>query len=136
MSPLYTSAFTHIHTQLYIFVSLICVLCGSLMNCRYRRGLSNNCTEGTLLKYSPRRQKCPSHAPRGLQLFTSEGTLVASLERNVTFLVFLEEVLTLLYRSNSSVCITVLGCMLFLQSFIFVSRCCQRHTAEAGAPAK
>ncbi|KAI4812698.1 hypothetical protein KUCAC02_024066 [Chaenocephalus aceratus] len=57
----------------------------------YRRGLSNNCTEGTLLKYSPRRQKCPSHAPRGLQLFTSEGTLVAALERNVTFLVFLEE---------------------------------------------
>ncbi|KAK5854139.1 hypothetical protein PBY51_015235 [Eleginops maclovinus] len=57
----------------------------------YRRGLSNNCTEGTLLKYSPRRQKCPSHAPRGLQLFTSEGTLIATLERNVTFLVFLEE---------------------------------------------
>ncbi|XP_029306406.1 LOW QUALITY PROTEIN: VPS10 domain-containing receptor SorCS1-like [Cottoperca gobio] len=57
----------------------------------YRRALSNNCTEGTLLKYSPRRQKCPSHAPRGLQLFTSEGTLVATLEKNVTFLVFLEE---------------------------------------------
>ncbi|KAG7219604.1 hypothetical protein INR49_018981 [Caranx melampygus] len=53
--------------------------------------LSNNCTEGTLLKYSPRRQKCPSQAPRGLQLFTSEGTLVATLGKNVTFLVFLEE---------------------------------------------
>ncbi|XP_034538274.1 VPS10 domain-containing receptor SorCS1-like [Notolabrus celidotus] len=57
----------------------------------YRKALSNNCTEGTLLKYSPRRQKCPTQAPRGLQLLTSEGTLVATLERNVTFLVFLEE---------------------------------------------
>ncbi|KAM9848025.1 VPS10 domain-containing receptor SorCS1-like [Aulostomus maculatus] len=57
----------------------------------YRRALSNNCTEGTLLKYSPRRQKCPSQVPRGLQLFTSEGTMVATLGKNVTFLVFLEE---------------------------------------------
>lgn len=61
-------------------------------NGRYRRALSNNCTETALLRYSPRRQKCPSQAPRGLQLFTSEGTLVATLERNVTFLVFLEQV--------------------------------------------
>eukprot|EP00064_Thunnus_orientalis_P007609 superscaffoldBa00000855_g7631 len=57
----------------------------------YRRALFNNCTEGTLLQYSPRRQKCPSQVPRGLQLFTSEGTLVATLGKNVTFLVFLEE---------------------------------------------
>ncbi|KAM3863124.1 VPS10 domain-containing receptor SorCS1-like [Diretmus argenteus] len=57
----------------------------------YRRALSNNCTAGTLLQYSPRRQKCPSQAPRGLQLLTSEGTLVATLGENVTFLVFLEE---------------------------------------------
>uniref|UniRef100_A0A8D3E217 PKD domain-containing protein n=1 Tax=Scophthalmus maximus TaxID=52904 RepID=A0A8D3E217_SCOMX len=57
----------------------------------YRRALSNNCTEGTLLKFSPRRQKCPGQAPRGLQLFTAEGTLVATLGKNVTFLVFLEE---------------------------------------------
>ncbi|XP_055018602.1 LOW QUALITY PROTEIN: VPS10 domain-containing receptor SorCS1-like [Boleophthalmus pectinirostris] len=57
----------------------------------YRKALSNNCTEGSGLKYSPRRQKCPSQSPRGLQLFTSEGTPVASLENNVTFLVFLEE---------------------------------------------
>uniref|UniRef100_A0A8D3DE41 PKD domain-containing protein n=1 Tax=Scophthalmus maximus TaxID=52904 RepID=A0A8D3DE41_SCOMX len=60
----------------------------------YRRALSNNCTEGTLLKFSPRRQKCPGQAPRGLQLFTAEGTLVATLGKNVTFLVFLEEVIT------------------------------------------
>ncbi|XP_037553626.1 VPS10 domain-containing receptor SorCS1-like [Nematolebias whitei] len=57
----------------------------------YRKALSNNCTEGSVLRYGPRQHKCPSQAPRGLQLFTSEGTLVATLERNVTFLVFLEE---------------------------------------------
>ncbi|XP_049927570.1 VPS10 domain-containing receptor SorCS1-like [Epinephelus moara] len=69
-----------------------CITGDSFLNTTgYRRALSNNCTEGTLLKYSPRRQKCPSQAPKGLQLFTSEGTLVATLERNVTFLVFLEE---------------------------------------------
>ncbi|XP_032397319.1 VPS10 domain-containing receptor SorCS1 [Etheostoma spectabile] len=69
-----------------------CITGDSFLNTTgYRRALSNNCTEVMLLKYSPRRQKCPSQAPRGLQLFTSEGTLVATLERNVTFLVFLEE---------------------------------------------
>lgn len=75
------------------------------MNCRYRRALSNNCTETTLLRYSPRRQKCPSQAPRGLQLFTSEGTLVATLERNVTFLVFLEEVKTPVHKQERVVCV-------------------------------
>ncbi|KAI3363291.1 hypothetical protein L3Q82_011915 [Scortum barcoo] len=69
-----------------------CITGDSFLNTTgYRKALSNNCTEGTLLKYSPRRQKCPSQAPRGLQLFTTEGTLVATLGRNVTFLVFLEE---------------------------------------------
>ncbi|XP_031697332.1 VPS10 domain-containing receptor SorCS1-like [Anarrhichthys ocellatus] len=69
-----------------------CITGDSFLNTTgYRRALSNNCTDGTLLKYSPRPQKCPRQAPRGLQLFTSEGTLVATLERNVTFLVFLEE---------------------------------------------
>lgn len=77
--------------------------CAFLVNSRYRRALFNNCTEGTLLQYSPRRQKCPSQVPRGLQLFTSEGTLVATLGKNVTFLVFLEEVLTSLKQSNSCV---------------------------------
>ncbi|XP_047459268.1 VPS10 domain-containing receptor SorCS1-like [Mugil cephalus] len=69
-----------------------CITGDSFLNTTgYRRALSNNCTEGSLLKYSPRRQKCPSRPPRGLQLFASEGTLVATLGRNVTFLVFLEE---------------------------------------------
>uniref|UniRef100_A0A3Q3WH77 PKD domain-containing protein n=1 Tax=Mola mola TaxID=94237 RepID=A0A3Q3WH77_MOLML len=69
-----------------------CITRESFLNTTgYRRALSNNCTEGTLLRFSPRRQKCPSQVPRGLQLITSEGTLVATLEKNVTFLVFLEE---------------------------------------------
>uniref|UniRef100_A0A8C7XWI8 Sortilin related VPS10 domain containing receptor 1 n=1 Tax=Oryzias sinensis TaxID=183150 RepID=A0A8C7XWI8_9TELE len=57
----------------------------------YRKALSNKCTGASLAKYSPRQEKCPSQAPKGLQLFTSEGTLVATLGSNVTFLVFLEE---------------------------------------------
>uniref|UniRef100_A0A3P9M068 PKD domain-containing protein n=2 Tax=Oryzias latipes TaxID=8090 RepID=A0A3P9M068_ORYLA len=57
----------------------------------YRKALSNKCTGASLSKYSPRQEKCPSQAPKGLQLFTSEGTLVATLGSNVTFLVFLEE---------------------------------------------
>lgn len=69
-----------------------CITGDSFLNTTgYRRALFNNCTEGTLLQYSPRRQKCPSQVPKGLQLFTSEGTLVATLGKNVTFLVFLEE---------------------------------------------
>ncbi|XP_067374517.1 VPS10 domain-containing receptor SorCS1-like isoform X2 [Channa argus] len=69
-----------------------CITGDSFLNTTgYRRPLSNNCSEGTLLKYSPKRQKCPRQVPRGLQLFTSEGTPVATLGKNVTFLVFLEE---------------------------------------------
>ncbi|KAM4607451.1 VPS10 domain-containing receptor SorCS1-like [Polymixia lowei] len=69
-----------------------CIAGDSFLNTTgYRRAVSNNCTAGTLLRFSPRRQRCPSQPPRGLQLLTSEGTLVATLGRNVTFLVFLEE---------------------------------------------
>ncbi|XP_075997838.1 VPS10 domain-containing receptor SorCS1-like [Genypterus blacodes] len=69
-----------------------CISGDSFLNTTgYRRALSNNCTEESLLRFTPRRQKCPSQAPRGLQLLTSEGTLVATQGRNVTFMVFLEE---------------------------------------------
>uniref|UniRef100_A0A669CAD6 Sortilin related VPS10 domain containing receptor 1 n=1 Tax=Oreochromis niloticus TaxID=8128 RepID=A0A669CAD6_ORENI len=78
-------AFWFIHSA----TSRDCITGDSFLNTT--GSLSNNCTEGNLLKYIPRRQKCPSQAPRGLQLFTSEGTLVATLGKNVTFLVFLEE---------------------------------------------
>lgn len=99
------------------WLSFILGILFPLTNCRYRRALSNNCTEGTLLKYSPRRQKCPSRLPRGLQLFTSEGTLVATLGRNVTFLVFLEEVLTYWIKKKTSkqtreTIVYTIGCML------------------------
>ncbi|XP_059929103.1 VPS10 domain-containing receptor SorCS1-like isoform X1 [Gadus macrocephalus] len=57
----------------------------------YRRALSNNCTVGGGARPGPRRQRCPSSAPRGLQLLTMEQTLVAPLGNNVTLLVFLEE---------------------------------------------
>nr|XP_055060541.1 VPS10 domain-containing receptor SorCS1 isoform X1 [Misgurnus anguillicaudatus] len=57
----------------------------------YRKVVSNNCTGGVIEQYTARRQVCPSQAPRGLHLVTSEGKLAASLANNVTFLVFLEE---------------------------------------------
>uniref|UniRef100_A0A3Q4HKA0 Sortilin related VPS10 domain containing receptor 1 n=1 Tax=Neolamprologus brichardi TaxID=32507 RepID=A0A3Q4HKA0_NEOBR len=81
-------AFWFVHSA----TSRDCITGDSFLNTTgYHRALSNNCTEGNLLKYSPRRQRCPSQAPKGLQLFTNEGTLVATLGKNVTFLVFLEE---------------------------------------------
>ncbi|KAA0721963.1 VPS10 domain-containing receptor [Triplophysa tibetana] len=57
----------------------------------YRKVVSNNCTGGVMEQYTARRQVCPSQAPRGLHLVTSEGKLTASNASNVTFLVFLEE---------------------------------------------
>ncbi|CAB1312673.1 unnamed protein product [Coregonus sp. 'balchen'] len=73
-------------------VSRDCTTGDSFLNTTgYRKALSNNCTAGTLGKYSPRSQRCPRQAPRGLQLVTSEGTLTATMGDNVTFLVFLEE---------------------------------------------
>uniref|UniRef100_A0A672Z6Q5 VPS10 domain-containing receptor SorCS2 n=1 Tax=Sphaeramia orbicularis TaxID=375764 RepID=A0A672Z6Q5_9TELE len=57
----------------------------------YRKVVSNNCTAGVSTEYTARRQQCPSQAPRGLHLVTSEGTLTGTLGLNVTFLVFLEE---------------------------------------------
>lgn len=90
----YTSSFTPDVLNISVFFGLIF---------RYRRALSNNCTEGKLLRFSPRQQKCPSQAPRGLQLFTTEGTMVATMEKNVTFLVFLEEVMISLIQSSCSV---------------------------------
>uniref|UniRef100_A0A672HBA8 VPS10 domain-containing receptor SorCS2 n=1 Tax=Salarias fasciatus TaxID=181472 RepID=A0A672HBA8_SALFA len=57
----------------------------------YRKVVSNNCTAGVSVEYTARRQQCPVQAPRGLHLVTSEGALTATLNANVTFLVFLEE---------------------------------------------
>uniref|UniRef100_A0A8C7KR84 VPS10 domain-containing receptor SorCS1-like n=1 Tax=Oncorhynchus kisutch TaxID=8019 RepID=A0A8C7KR84_ONCKI len=57
----------------------------------YRKVVSNNCTAGIIAEYTARRQHCPTQAPKGLHLVTSEGKLTATLGTNVTFLVFLEE---------------------------------------------
>uniref|UniRef100_A0A4W4HTB8 VPS10 domain-containing receptor SorCS2 n=1 Tax=Electrophorus electricus TaxID=8005 RepID=A0A4W4HTB8_ELEEL len=57
----------------------------------YRKVVSNNCTGGVVDLYTARQRPCPSHAPEGLHLVTSEGTLSATLSHNVTFLVFLEQ---------------------------------------------
>ncbi|MFT7807146.1 VPS10 domain-containing receptor SorCS1-like [Arapaima gigas] len=57
----------------------------------YRKVVSNNCTGGVIEEYTARKQSCPSRAPKGLHLVTSEGKLTAALGTNVTFLVFLEE---------------------------------------------
>uniref|UniRef100_A0A8C9SRU4 Sortilin related VPS10 domain containing receptor 1 n=1 Tax=Scleropages formosus TaxID=113540 RepID=A0A8C9SRU4_SCLFO len=57
----------------------------------YRKVVSNNCTAGVIEEYTARKQSCPSRAPKGLHLITSEGKLTAALGTNVTFLVFLEE---------------------------------------------
>uniref|UniRef100_A0A8C1UCB6 VPS10 domain-containing receptor SorCS2 n=1 Tax=Cyprinus carpio TaxID=7962 RepID=A0A8C1UCB6_CYPCA len=57
----------------------------------YRKVVSNNCTGGVMEQFTARRQPCPSQAPRGLHLVTSEGKLTATTASNVTFLVFLEE---------------------------------------------
>ncbi|XP_072512811.1 VPS10 domain-containing receptor SorCS1 isoform X2 [Salminus brasiliensis] len=57
----------------------------------YRKVVSNNCTAGVMDLYMARRLPCPSQAPKGLHLVTSEGKLTALLSHNVTFLVFLEQ---------------------------------------------
>uniref|UniRef100_A0A4W5RMW5 Sortilin related VPS10 domain containing receptor 1 n=1 Tax=Hucho hucho TaxID=62062 RepID=A0A4W5RMW5_9TELE len=57
----------------------------------YRKVVSNNCTAGVIAEYTAKRQHCPTQAPKGLHLVTSEGKLTATLGTNVTFLVFLEE---------------------------------------------
>uniref|UniRef100_A0A8C9VMM7 Sortilin related VPS10 domain containing receptor 3b n=1 Tax=Scleropages formosus TaxID=113540 RepID=A0A8C9VMM7_SCLFO len=57
----------------------------------YRQVVSNNCKQGMKELYTARRQPCPTQPPRGLQLVTSDGRLMALMGNNVTFLVSLEE---------------------------------------------
>ncbi|XP_063051875.1 VPS10 domain-containing receptor SorCS1-like [Engraulis encrasicolus] len=73
-------------------MSRSCTTSSSFLNSTgYRRVVSNNCTGGVLDLYTARRQPCPRQAPRGLHLVTSDGTLTATVNGNVTFMVFLEE---------------------------------------------
>uniref|UniRef100_A0A8C5AQF8 PKD domain-containing protein n=1 Tax=Gadus morhua TaxID=8049 RepID=A0A8C5AQF8_GADMO len=57
----------------------------------YRKVVSNNCTKGVKEMYTPRRQQCPSRAPRGLSLTTKDDKLTAHLGTNVSFKVHLDE---------------------------------------------
>ncbi|KAL2102363.1 hypothetical protein ACEWY4_001531 [Coilia grayii] len=69
-----------------------CTTVSSFLNSTgYRKVVSNNCTGGVVDLYTARRQPCPRQAPRGLHLVTSDGTLTATVNSNVTFMVFLEE---------------------------------------------
>ncbi|CAF91241.1 unnamed protein product, partial [Tetraodon nigroviridis] len=57
----------------------------------YRKVVSNNCSAGVSMEYTAKRQQCQIQAPKGLHLVTSDGTLLAIVGLNITFLVFLEE---------------------------------------------
>lgn len=59
---------------------------------RYRRIVSNNCTDGLREKYTAKAQMCPGKAPRGLHVLTTDGRLVAEQGHNATFVILMEEV--------------------------------------------
>lgn len=63
-----------------------------LSPCRYRKVVSNNCTDGVREQYTAKPQQCPGKAPRGLRIITSDGKLTAEQGHNVTLVVQLEEV--------------------------------------------
>ncbi|KAI6066435.1 VPS10 domain-containing receptor SorCS1 [Aix galericulata] len=63
----------------------------SLYLCRYRKVVSNNCTDGVREQYTAKPQQCPGKAPHGLRIITTDGKLTAEQGHNVTFLVQLEE---------------------------------------------
>nr|XP_060497042.1 VPS10 domain-containing receptor SorCS1 [Panthera onca] len=58
---------------------------------RYRKVVSNNCTDGVREQYTAKPQKCPGKAPRGLRIVTADGKLTAEQGHNVTLMVQLEE---------------------------------------------
>uniref|UniRef100_A0A672Z6S4 Sortilin related VPS10 domain containing receptor 1 n=1 Tax=Sphaeramia orbicularis TaxID=375764 RepID=A0A672Z6S4_9TELE len=76
----------------------------------YRKVVSNNCTAGVSTEYTARRQQCPSQAPRGLHLVTSEGTLTALCVHCVFFYSVL---------SMCSLCVFYSVCV-FIHSFIYL----------------
>jgi len=66
---------------------------------RYRRIVSNNCTDGLREKYMAKLEKCPGKAPRGLHILTTDGKLVTEQGHNATFIILMEEVC---YSANLS----------------------------------
>lgn len=81
---IHTRAHTHSRTQAH-HSQLSTLL-------RYRRIVSNNCTDGLRDKYSAKAQLCPGKAPRGLHVVTNDGRLVAEQGHNATFIILMEEV--------------------------------------------
>lgn len=84
----------HIHTYTYIFTLYTRPLSKLFLSnlFRYRRIVSNNCTDGLRDKYSAKTQLCPGKAPRGLHVVTTDGRLVAEQGHNATFIILMEEV--------------------------------------------
>lgn len=78
-----TQACTH-RTQATL-LTMVCIL-------RYRRIVSNNCTDGLREKYTAKAQMCPGKAPHGLHVATTDGRLVAEQGHNATFIILMEEV--------------------------------------------
>ncbi|XP_043911474.1 VPS10 domain-containing receptor SorCS1-like [Protopterus annectens] len=69
-----------------------CSLGQSFLNITgYRRVVSNNCTGGVRDQYTAKIQPCPTRAPKGFHIVTSDGKLTADLGHNVTFLIQLDE---------------------------------------------
>uniref|UniRef100_A0A7N5K761 PKD domain-containing protein n=1 Tax=Ailuropoda melanoleuca TaxID=9646 RepID=A0A7N5K761_AILME len=79
-----THAHTHTHTLTPHHRQLSILL-------RYRRIVSNNCTDGLREKYTAKAQMCPGKAPRGLHVVTTDGRLVAEQGHNATFIILMEE---------------------------------------------
>lgn len=76
----------------------------SLSLCRYRKVVSNNCTDGVRERYTAKPQQCPGKPPQGLRILTADGRLTAQQGHNVTFLLHLEEVGSLLHHSPAPPC--------------------------------
>lgn len=84
---------------------------------RYRRIVSNNCTDGLQEKYAAKSEQCPGKAPRGLHILTSSGKLVAEQGYNTTFIILLEEVRSLSPPLNNNN--TVLFLLLFSTPLLY-----------------
>lgn len=73
------------HRTQATLLTMVCIL-------RYRRIVSNNCTDGLREKYTAKAQMCPGKAPHGLHVATTDGRLVAEQGHNATFIILMEEV--------------------------------------------
>lgn len=96
---------------------------------RYRRIVSNNCTDGLREKYMAKMEKCPGKAPRGLHILTSDGKLVMEQGHNATFLILMEEVCSLTSQQTSQ---QTSLCVAELAFFSFTFQVAERKIAVKG----